>query len=63
MSQIVQGGTRKILHGEKPFKPLTEQDPLIETFRDKVGNVARKVGIDFQALSGAVIEDWLEKEF
>ncbi len=53
---IIQGGIRRMLRGEHPFKPLSEQDSKVEFFRDKVSSIAARVGVDFDAVASAVIE-------
>lgn len=54
-TSIIQGGTRKALRGEKPFQPLSENDPKVKVFREKVSALAPRIGVDFDAIAEPVV--------
>lgn len=59
VTTIIQGATRKALRGEKPFKPTTEQDPLVSEFQEDFRKLAPLVGVDFEAVAAPVIAEEL----
>jgi hypothetical protein len=61
VTSIIQGGTRKLLRGEKPFNPIPESDPRIEVFQQKLSALAPRVGLDFDALVDPIIHELVLK--
>ena len=57
VTQIIQGGTRKLLRGEKPFKSTSESDPRIDVFQQKLSAIAPRVGLDFEELVDPIIHE------
>lgn len=53
--KILQGGTRKALRGESPFKSLDKDDPLVAEFSESFREAAPIFGVNFDAVIEPIV--------
>lgn len=60
-AKILQGGTRKALRGEAPFKSLDKDDKLVQEFATSFREAAPIFGLDFDKTVEPIVLAEIEK--